>query len=82
VNRIIKIERNIVSVLLTYLWAGVYTYYRQLEERSSDLVPQNTPQILAYEKPPEEETIIDPEEIRKTYTQIEHNIQQYHPQSV
>jgi hypothetical protein len=64
------------------LWAGVYTYYRQLEERNMDLVPQNTTLILTYEKPPEEGTAINPEEIRNTYTQIERNIQQGHPQAV
>jgi hypothetical protein len=73
---------SIVSAFLTYLWAGVYTYYRQLEETNIDVVPQNTSQILTYEKPPGEETIINPEEIRNTYTQIEHNIQQCHPQAV
>jgi hypothetical protein len=67
---------------MVYFWAGVYTYYRQLEETSTDLVPQTTTQILIYEKPAEEETIINPEENRNTYTQIEHNIEQCHPQAV
>lgn len=69
-------------MLVTYLWAGVYTYYRQLEDRNIDVAPQNTNQILIYEKPQEEEAIINPDEIKNAYTQIERNIQQGHPQSV
>ncbi|XP_023702817.1 uncharacterized protein LOC111862015 [Cryptotermes secundus] len=73
---------GLVTAFVAYLWAGVYTYYRQLEERKMELAPQNTTQILVYEKPPEEETIINPDEIRNAYTQIERNIQQGHPQAV
>jgi hypothetical protein len=60
-----------------YCFAAVYTYYRQLEE-SGCMGPAN----LAYDKPAVEETIINPEEVRKTYTQIEHDILQRQPQAV
>jgi hypothetical protein len=47
-----------------------------------DLLPEGMPQILAYDKPPGEETIISTEEFKNTYTQIEHNIQQSQPHAV
>jgi hypothetical protein len=74
---------SIVSAFLSYMWAGAYSYYRQLEQTSTDVLAGDTaPQILAYDKPPGEETIISAEEIRNSYAQIELNMQQYHPQSV
>jgi hypothetical protein len=47
-----------------------------------NLAPQNTTHTLIYEKPHEEETIINPDEVRNAYTEIERNIKQGHPQAV
>jgi hypothetical protein len=55
----------------------VYTYYSQLEESGSvalENLPFNTPAV--------EETVLRPEEGRKTYTEIEHDTSQYQPEDV
>jgi hypothetical protein len=69
-----------VSVLLAYLWAAVYTYYRQLTEVD---VPQEDTQLqnLPYVKS-EEEEIINPEEMQEAYEKIEYNIQRKQPYAV
>jgi hypothetical protein len=69
------------AVLSAYLWAAVYTYYRQLTETG---LPHQEGQLqnLAYVKPEEEEGIINPEEIQKAYAKIEYNIQQNQPHAV
>lgn len=73
---------DFLAVLLAYLWAAVYTYYRELTEGG---VAQRDTQLenLTYMKSePEEEEIINPEEIQKAYETIEYNIQQKQPYAV
>ncbi|XP_069681154.1 uncharacterized protein [Periplaneta americana] len=74
---LVVIVGGFVLLISTYLWAGVYTYYRQLEDLDT-LVPDN----LLPSIPHEEETAINTEDLQKTYTQLERNIQQNYPQAV
>jgi hypothetical protein len=68
-------------VLTAYLWAGVYTYYRQLTE--TDVFHQEGQlQNLVDVKVEGKEDIINPEEIQEAYAKIEYNIQQKQSQAV
>jgi hypothetical protein len=68
-------------VLSAYLWAGVYTFYRQLTE--TGLRPQEGQlQNLVEVKIDEKEDIINPEEIQEAYANIEHNIRRNQLQGV
>ncbi|KDR06598.1 hypothetical protein L798_03572 [Zootermopsis nevadensis] len=74
----IMVIGGLILAFQTYCFAVVYTFYRQLED-SGCMASEN----LDYDKRVAiEETIINPEEGRKTYTQIEHDILQKQPQAV
>jgi hypothetical protein len=67
-------------VLTAYLWAGVYTYYRQLTE-TGVLHQEGQLQNLVDVKVEGKEDIINPEEIQEAYAKIEYNIQQKQSQA-
>jgi hypothetical protein len=68
-------------VLTAYLWAGVYTYYRQLTE-TGVLHQEGQLQNLVDVKVEGREEIMNPEEIQEAYAKIEQNIQQKQLQAV